>query len=211
VRDTCRLAARGVEDLLVPRCRLPPTLVAPILSLCVLAFLAGCDLGGSGSTEGASTRSGSVATMTGPTGSTGTNALVPPPRLAHRQFIHRLNRICKTLNRQLERRFGAALDAAVAANDYERLANLSQRARRLDRPFYSAIRELGRMVPERDEHGLRRYLALSHQLDIFEWRYIKALRAHDDDELGRLNLLIKHGRNRRTHMMAKMGPRECGR
>jgi hypothetical protein len=121
-----------------------------------------------------------------------------------------LDGICRRSNRLLDRRFGAAEDAAIAANDYDRLADLMKRANRFDRPFYRAVNKLGARVPERDEAGLRRYLRLSRQLDIFGLRYIRALRAHDDDELGRLNTLIEHTRNKRTRVTATMGLRQCG-
>jgi hypothetical protein len=72
------------------------------------------------------------------------------------------------------------------------------------------VRRLGERVPARDEANLRRYLAMSHELDIYNARYIRALRRHDDDELARLNVLSEHTRNRRTRVTARMGLRECG-
>jgi hypothetical protein len=113
-------------------------------------------------------------------------------------------------NARLEDRFGAAEEAAVAANDYEKLADLHKRANQLERSFYAAVRQLSERVPDRDKSGLRRYLALSHELDVFDRRVIRALRAHDDEELARLITLSERVRNQRTRVTARMGLRECG-
>lgn len=121
-----------------------------------------------------------------------------------------MDRLCRTSNRQIERRFGAKQDAAIAANDYDSLADLMQRAKRFDRPFYRAVRELGQRVPDRDERSLDRYLSLSRELDVYRARYIRALRKHDDDELGRLDALYENTRTRRTRVTARMGLTRCG-
>jgi hypothetical protein len=175
------------------------------IPLLVGLVLAGCT-GGSGGPEASSTLTASTTVAT----TTVAEPPAPPPPLTHRVFIKGLDGICRRSNRLLDRRFGAAEDAAIAANDYDRLADLMKRANRFDRPFYRAVNKLGARVPERDEAGLRRYLRLSRQLDIFGLRYIRALRAHDDDELGRLNTLIEHTRNKRTRVTATMGLRQCG-
>lgn len=98
----------------------------------------------------------------------------------------------------------------IAANDYEKLADLLERANRLDRPFYRAVRRLSEQAPAEDEASLAKYLALSHELDNYGDRYIKALRQHDDDELARLVDLREQTRNRRTRLTARMGLKECG-
>ena len=168
--------------------------------------LASCTGGGSSTATDSATTSQPDPATTAPI----TTVAEPPPPLSHGQFIKRLDRICRTSNRQIEQRFGAKEDAAIAANDYDRLADLMQQAKRLDRPFYRAVREFGQRVPDEDERGLRRYLSLSHELDVFRARYIRALRKHDDDELARLDALYEHTRNQRTRVTARMGLKQCG-
>jgi hypothetical protein len=178
------------------------------MPLLVVLVLAGGCTGGSGGPEASSssTLAGTITVAT----TTVAEPPAPPAPLSHRVFVKRLDRICRQSNSQLDRRFGAAEDAAIAANDYDRLADLMKRAERANRPFYRAVKKLGLRVPDKDEAGLRRYLRLSHELDVFKSRYIKALRDHDDDELDRLNGLIEHTRNERTRVTARMRLRECG-
>jgi hypothetical protein len=178
------------------------TFVAVVVALTAT----GCS--GGSSTEGPETQVDSATTATTTTEATTTAAV--EPALTHREFINRLDRLCLKGNRQLERRYGAAFEAAYAANDYDRLADLFQRSRRLNRPFYTAVRELRRDVPDRDARGLRQYLSLSHQMDIYYARSIRAYRERDDAELARLSSLIERARSQRTRVTAKMGLRECG-
>jgi hypothetical protein len=178
------------------------------LSLCFLfaASLAGCSGGGNSSTNADSTPAPATTTM--PTPSTTTEPAPEP--FTHAQFIKRLDHLCGKFNRKADRRFGAEEDAAAAANDYGRLADVYQRSIRFDRPFYVAVRKLGARVPEEDATGLSRYLSLSHERDTYFRRYIRALREHDDAELTRLSGLIDQVRNQRTRVTAKMGLRVCG-
>jgi hypothetical protein len=84
--------------------------------------------------------------------------------------------------------FGDAVDAAIAANDYERLADLFEHASRLNTPFYRAMRRLRDQVSADDERSFARYVALSREVDN----------------------LMKQARNKRTHVTATMGLKECG-
>jgi hypothetical protein len=171
--------------------------------LIIIALSAGCSGGDSAEPE---TQPDSTTTAT----TEATTTVADEPALTHREFVKRLDRICLKANRQLDRRYGAAFEAAYAANDYDRLADLFQRTRRLNRPFYKAVRELGRAAPERDTRGLRQYLSLSHQMDVYYDRSISAYRQEDDAELNRLAVLIERARSQRTRVTAKMGLRECG-
>ena len=171
----------------------------------MLLLATGClGSGGPGETNAAPT--GSIATTTLLT----TPTVTEPVTLTHRHFVRRLDGLCRKFNKKLDRKFGAAEDAAIAANDYGRLADLMKRSNRLDRPFYRAVKRLGSQVPDRDARGLRRYLTFSHELDNFGNRYIRALRHSDENELGRLNVLIEHTRNQRTRVTARMGLKRCG-
>jgi hypothetical protein len=182
-------------------------LLLPAVIGALAIAVTGCSVGG-GSSKATESQSEPVATTTTPAPTT--TVVVESIPLTHVQFTRRLDRLCKRFNRKQDRRFGAAEDAAVAANDYEGLANLYERSLRAGRPFYRAVRRLGNRVPEEDAGALRRYLSLSRELDIYSLRYVRALRHHDDTELGRLNGLTEQTRNRRTRVTAKMGLRVCG-
>jgi hypothetical protein len=175
---------------------------AAVLVLIVLA--AGCS--GGDMADPAATR----PSVTTERATTAITTIVEEPALTHREFIRELDRTCRKGNQQAERRFGDELEAASAANDYDRIADVLHESRSLNKPFYRAVRELAREVPEEDEAGLRRYLSLSRQLDVYYVRLERAYRQADDAELGRISALVEQTRSQRTRVTARMGLRECG-
>jgi hypothetical protein len=174
----------------------------------ILAFsLVGCDTGDSNSANTLSTHSDTTAATT--TGATTTSTPSPPP-LTHQQFVGRLDRICRKANGLVERRFGAATEAAIEANDYEKVADLLERADRVDRSFDADVERLSDRVPDEDARALRKYLALSDELDNYRDRFIRALRHREDEEIDRLDKLDDRARNQRTRVTAQMGLKYCG-
>jgi hypothetical protein len=99
--------------------------VATALAAAALS-LGGCTSGTSNSAPSTSTDTDSVAT----TSTVVTTTVAAPEPLSHREFIKRLDHVCRQFNTKLDRRFGAAEDAAIAANDYGRLADLRSPRRR---------------------------------------------------------------------------------
>jgi hypothetical protein len=191
--------------------KMPGWFAITAAALGAAAFSLSACMGGSSSSGKDVLTAAVESTPTETTGTTTSATPPPPPPLSHREFVKRLDSICKKANDKLDRRFGAASDAAVAAQDLDKLADLRVKARRLNAPFYAAVRKLrSRGVPDRDKAALRKYLALSHQLDSLDRRYIRALRQSDLDEIGRLNGITSRIRNKRTKVTSSVGLRQCG-
>jgi hypothetical protein len=183
------------------------------LALVALAFVAGgCQDSGGGGTEAAPTSA--TGTELGETDTTGTvttpttSTVVAPPPVTHRQFVRRLDHICRVFNRKIDR-FNKRNADVFASGDYEDVANaLALTKRRLDPPWN---RQLARLeVPPKDERSFRRYRALTQRLDELERRRIRALRRHDDDEIGRIVGLSDRARDQRTNVAIDMGLHVCG-
>jgi hypothetical protein len=86
--------------------------VATVLGVVALS-LGGCMSGTSNSAPSTSTGTDSAAT----TSTAVTTTVAAPEPFSHRELIKRLDRVCRQFNTKLDRRFGAAEDAAIAAND----------------------------------------------------------------------------------------------
>lgn len=184
------------------------------LSLLVIAAAVGGCTGGDGNAEtvvAPTTTAASASTVETTTDDTTTEETTPvEPTLTHAAFIRRLDRICRKGNDLAERRLGDALDAAIAANDYERIADLFRQVSRIDRRGDRAHMRLLDQVSPEDKKAYTKYIALSEELDNYRERYIRALRGHDDDEISRLNGLDDRARTRRTRLTAQMGLTRCG-
>lgn len=184
------------------------------VALVALACLAaGCQGSGGGATEAAPTsptgtevgETDTTGTMTTPTTSTVT---VPPP-VTHKQFVRRLDHICRVFNRNVERFNKRFADIFNSTTDYEGVADaLALMSRRLDPGWHRQIDRLD--VPPKDERGFRRYIALVDRMDELERRKIRALRRHDDDELDRVNGLTDRARDQRTNVAIDIGLHVCG-
>jgi hypothetical protein len=134
-----------------------------------------------------------------------------PTVLTHGAFIKQLDRLCRKGNNSkaanaAERNF----NAASAANDYEGVAAAlaDKKYAREDKRFEKKAYAL--LAPPEDERAFRRYIVLSEQLDNLYIRLIRALRAHDDDEITRLGALVDKIRNKRTTVTSGVGLVECG-
>lgn len=133
---------------------------------------------------------------------------VEPPTLTHRQFIRRFDQICRKGNRAIARA-NRRLQAAFARGDNQAAARIwAKSLRTLDPLFYRRVKALA--PPPHDEQGLRRYLNLSRQIGVLETRFIRALRRDDQEEMSRLNRLIRRLSNQRTLVTSRMGLTECG-
>src|SRR6266508_4573273 len=100
-----------------------------------------------------------------------TTTIAAPPPVTHRQFVKRLDRLCRRYNRKLDRlnkRYADVFDST----DYAAIASAYRRAERLKAPWRSDVKSL--QVPPRDEHRFRRYLALVDRIDGLFHREIRA-------------------------------------
>ena len=127
----------------------------------------------------------------------------PTPVITHRQFIRVLDSMCRKVNKRLD-----AINRQYPNPTYDQAARLWTLGHRVSVRFFRQIKALD--VPMEDMRGFERYLTLTRQLLVLQVRMIRALRAHDDDEITRLSGLIDSIRNQRTRVTSQMGLTVCG-
>lgn len=150
-----------------------------------------------------------------PTSTTPTTSMeappAPPPPLTHRQFIRRLDHLCKVGNKATNRRFdnfGDISDTAASMDAYARwLVRVNRYVNKWDRRHHFFGLD---PAEARDIRNYRRYKALTKELRNLDAREIVAARHHQFDELVRLNSIEGRVRNRRTRLTARMGLVYCG-
>jgi hypothetical protein len=132
------------------------------------------------------------------------------PGMTHEEFVSELDAWCKAGNAEAEQRFGAAVEDASDASDYDGLADA------LEERQEWAAEEQERMpvqeedLSEEDAEAFGHYLAVTARIEGLLDRFIKALRERDDDEINRLSDLVEQARNERTNLTVDMGLSECG-
>jgi hypothetical protein len=180
-------------------------LAAIVLSIALL--VAACDSGG-GSASDSVAASEAIATTTVATTTSLTPS--PPPPLTHKQFVRRLDRLCKVGNRIFERKFKFSdiYDTAESLDAYAvKLKRANRYNVRWDRRHHFFTLDPGE--PE-DIRNYDRYKALTYRLRNYFEREVRAARQHSFEEILRLTGLEERTRNRRTSLTADMGLRFCG-
>jgi hypothetical protein len=146
------------------------------------------------------------------TGTSGQTLLIPPPPpLTHKQFVRRLDRLCKVGNRLTERKFGGDVDISDTAESMDAYARLVSRSNRFVQRWRHKT-GFFRLNPgdPTDVRNYERYKVLTRRLRNFSIRDQRAAREHDFDELVRLSEIENRTRNQRTNLTADMGLRFCG-
>jgi hypothetical protein len=175
-----------------------------VLILSALSFAAaGCmgDSGSGGATTVAGPGTAAGETDAGATGTgaseTGTTETTPSPPITHKQFVRKLDGICRKFNRKVDKINRRYADA-FAARDYEKSAEAYEKAERLIPGWNAALDNLE--VPPEDERLFRRYMVFVNRIDGIARRQIRAFRQHDEAELNRLFLLSDRTRDKRTNV-----------
>jgi hypothetical protein len=187
---------------------------ALLLSLAISSALlvTSCDSGG-GSASATSASSGETETVlpTTSSGTTTTETPPPPPPLTHKQFIRRLDRLCKVGNRALDRRFKTFENLNDTTSSMDAYASWLKRGNRYiakwDRRH--GFFDLDPAEPK-DIRDYRRYKALTRQLRNLSERELVAARRHDFDEIVRLGPIEERIRSHRTRLTSGMGLVYCG-
>jgi hypothetical protein len=176
------------------------------LALAALAMTS-CD--SSGSTTANATTSEAATSRVATTSTFATPP--PPPPLTHRQFIHRLDNLCKRGNRATDRRFKSEVtvyETAESMDAYARLLRRSQRfIRRWDQTHGFFMLDPG---DPKDVRDYKRYKELTRRSRNLYGRAEAAARHHDYDEIFRVLRIANQTRNQRTKLTADMGLRFCG-
>lgn len=171
-------------------------------------FLTSCDE----SNTGANATSSQAATTNEETTSTVATP-PPPPPLTHREFVRRLDHLCKVGNRAVDRKFNKKFPETIydTPESMDAYAAVLKRAnsyvRRLDRRQHFFGLDPG--DPE-DIRNYDRYEKLTRRLANYSDREVVAAHRHDFAELSRLFGLEQRTRNHRTDLTADMGLRFCG-
>ena len=161
----------------------------------LMLVLAGCMGGDDSDDSSAETPTVSVTVTAAPT------------PVTHRQFVKRLDRLCRIYNAKAGR-FNKRYESELTSNDYAAIADLYRRAERQQAPWRVAVVQLE--MPPSDVRRFRRYLGLTDRIDALFRRQIRALRREDVEEFNRLNALIETTRNQRTTAAVDLGLRVCG-
>jgi hypothetical protein len=175
------------------------------LGTVLVPFVAACDNSG-----GSATGSGTTTESTVSTTLSTTTAPTPPPPLTHKQFIRRLDRLCKVGNKASARRFQFEdiYDTAESMDAYAaKLAKVNRYINRSDRKH--GFFKLDPAEPD-DARDYERYKEMTRRLRNFSLRQVRAARRHQFEEIVRLLDLEKQTRNQRTKLTADMGLRFCG-
>jgi hypothetical protein len=132
----------------------------------------------------------------------------PPPPVTHRQFVKRLDRLCRGYNRKIDR-FYKRHEDVMNSTDYVAIVKLNRRVKKLLNPSWrSGLRRL--QVPPKDRQRFRRYVGLVDRIDALARREQRFILRNDQTELARLDSLIAHARNQRTNVAVDMGLQVCG-
>jgi hypothetical protein len=174
----------------------------------LLVLATACSSGGSKSepaTSGATTTAPVAATTTEP----------EPAKLTHRQFIHKLDRLCRVGNRAIDRvsgkRFGNGpfyWDTEAQQTAYARMirVNIRFNVRWEKRHGFLTLDP----ASSKDAKQYRAYLDLSKQMRVLELKEARALLKHDVNEATRLDGIVTRLQNKRTRVTSSIGLQECG-
>ncbi len=136
-----------------------------------------------------------------------TTTIAGPPPVTHRQFVKRLDGLCRLYSLKGDRLNKRYADV-LRSTDYAAIADVYRRAERIQAPWRAAVVRLE--VPPNDRRRFRRYLALADRIDGLFHREIRALRRQDEAEFARIDGLITQTRNQRTTAAVDLGLQVCG-
>lgn len=174
-------------------------------AVALVLSIAACD-----SSSGSASPTGSEAAVTSIATTTSTTP-PPPPPLTHKQFIQRLDRLCRIGNRASDRKFSSDVNLSDTAESMDFYARLLARANRFIRKW-DRRHGFFKLAPgdPKDIRDYRSYKVLTRRLRNFSMREQVAARRHDFEEIVRLVQIENRTRNQRTRLTADMGLRYCG-